>query len=170
MANSTIVTDIKDKVIKELIRDPNFVAALDAPNINVSNSEQLINTHIFRYNQNPNTLQECDTFITVQVHIPENYYDNRSSDLFVKPILEMWIISHYRHMDITNLPGITDNRNDYLAKLIDLKFNGRRDFGGIGELNLSSNVEGSIYDKYIYRDLKFRTKDFNDSLCGDADD
>ena len=157
---------MKDKVIKELIKDELFVTAIDANGINIHNSDQLINTHLFRYNQNPDTIKETDTFITVQVHIPENYYYNGQSDLYVKPVLEIWIISHYRHMNITNIPGITDSRNDYLSKLIDMKFNGRTDFG-VGELLLSSNVEGSLYDKYLYRDMKFKTKDLNTGMCED---
>lgn len=166
MANSSIVTSMKDGVIKELIRDEDFVIAMDAPNISIENSDQLINKYIFRFNQNIETITETDTFLTVQVHIPDNSYANRgTTSIFIKPVLEIWIISHFRHMNINNIPGITDNRNDYLSKLIDLKFNGYSGFG-YGELQLVSNIEGCLYDKYLYRNMKFRTIDINDSVCG----
>lgn len=165
MANSSIVTFMKDKVIKEMIQDADFVTAIDAPNITIRNSDKLINKYIFRFNQNIETISETDTFITVQVHIPDNSYANRgNTSIFIKPVLEIWIISHFRHMNITNIPGISDNRNDYLSKLIDEKFNGSRDFG-YGELNLVSNTEGCLYDKYLYRNMKFITLDINDGQC-----
>ena len=69
-------------------------------------------------------------------------------------------------MVVDNIPKITDNRNDYLSKLIDNKLNGRSDFG-IGELKLLSNIEGSYQKDYVYRKMVFECSDLNDSLCDD---
>lgn len=166
MANSDIITSMKNAVIKEIIKDEALVTAIDAPNITLKNSEKLLNSHIFRFNQNIETITEVDTFITVQVHIPDSsYHRNGISSSFVQPVLEFWIISHFRHMNILNIPGISDNRNDYISKLLDEKFNGRSDFG-YGSLELVCNLEGCLYDKYLYRSMKFRTIDLSDSLCG----
>ena len=57
MANSTFVGKAKNKIIKELIKDPNIVAALDSPDISPSTPEKLINTHIFNFNQYPYTIE-----------------------------------------------------------------------------------------------------------------
>ena len=85
---------------------------------------------------------------------------------FVKPIIEFWIISHEKHMVVDNIPKVTENRNDYLSKLIDKKFNGSLDFG-IGKLKLVSNIESSYQQDYVYRKMTFECIDLNESLCDD---
>lgn len=164
MANSTIIGKIKRQFIKEIIKDNDIIAAIDSPD--VVNSEQLIGTHIFDYNQDPNTLNKVITFITIQVHIPENRYDNEK--FFVSPIIEVWIISHEKHMIVNNIPKIKENRNDYLSVLIDKKINGKFNYG-IGKLVLVSNIEGSFQQDYLFRKMTFRATDLNDSVCDDED-
>lgn len=165
MANSSIIRKAKNKIIKEFIKDKDIVAAIDSKKIN--KSEELINTHIFDYNQNPHTLNDVGTFITIQVHIPHSYYnDYRDSDVFVKPNIEIWIVSHEKHMKVDNVPKITSNRNDYLSELIDNKINGKSGFG-IGTTKLLSNVEGSFQQDYLFRKMIIECKDFNWSLCED---
>ena len=169
MANSSIIKKAKNKIIKEFIKDPDIVAAINSSTIKSNESEKLINTHIFNYNQNPHTLNIVGTFITVQVHIPQNYYnDYNSSATRVKPTIEIWIISHERHMIVDNVPKITQNRNDYLSELIDKKFNKKTGFG-YGETTLLSNVEGAFQSDYLYRKMVFQCIDFNASLCEEDD-
>lgn len=160
MANSSFIGNAKNKIIKEFIKDKDIVAAIGCPE--EITSEQLVGTHIFSYHQNPNTINSVQTFITIQVHIPQSY--GYKSNVYVNPTIEIWVISHERHMVVDNVPKITENRNDYLARLIDEKLNGRRDFG-VGELNLISNVEGSYQKDYVYRTLVFVCTDVNNSLC-----
>ena len=47
-----------------------------------------------------------------------------------------------------------------------MKLNGRSDIG-LGELKLTSNVEGSLQRDYLYRKLIFKGTDLNKSLCAD---
>lgn len=163
MANSSIIREAKNKIIKEFIKDKDIVAAINSNKI--TKPEELINTHIFDYNQNPHTLNEVGTFITIQVHIPYSYYeDYRSSDKFVKPNIEIWIISHEKHMKVDNISKITSNRNDYLSELIDNKINGKSGFG-LGTTKLLSNVEGSFQQDYLFRKMIIECLDFNWSLC-----
>lgn len=165
MANSSIIRKAKNKIIKEFIKDEAIVAAIHSSK--VTKPEELINTHIFDYNQNPHTLNEVGTFITIQVHIPYSYYeDYRSSDAFVKPTIEIWIISHEKHMKVDNVSKITSNRNDYLSELIDNKINGKSGFG-FGETKLLSNVEGSFQQDYLFRKMIIECLDLNRSLCED---
>lgn len=163
MANSSIITKSKNKIIKEFIKDPNIIQAIDSSTLNSKQTEKYIGTHIFDYHQNPYTLTDVDTFITVQVHIPEARFRDK---VYVNPTIEIWVISHERHMKVNNIPKVTANRNDYLSELIDEKLNGRNDFG-IGDLALLSNVEGSYQQDYVYRKLVFEGTDINDSLCND---
>ena len=162
MGNSSIIGKSKNIIIKSLIKDKEIVAAINSAN--VVSPEKLKGTHIFDYHQNPNTLNVVGTFITIQVHIPESFTFKESA--FVKPIIEFWIISHERHMVVDNIPKVTENRNDYLSKLIDRKFNGSLDFG-IGKLKLVSNIESSYQQDYVYRKMTFECTDLNESLCDD---
>lgn len=164
MANSSIIDKAKNKIIKEFIKDKQIVEAIDSSN--VTSPEKLVNTHIFNYHQNPNTINTVETFITVQIHIPQPFTVN--DDAFVKPTVEIWIISHQKHMIVDNIPKVTANRNDYLSELIDIKLNGKLGFG-IGTLKLRSNVEGSYQQDYVYRKMVFETVDLNNSLCTDEE-
>lgn len=170
MANSSIVGKAKNKIVKEFIKDPDIVAAINSSEVKSNEPEKLINKHIFNYNQNPHTLNIIGTFITIQVHIPQNYYnDYYSSSAHVKPTIEIWIISHEKHMTVDNVPKITQNRNDYLSELIDRKYNGKGGFG-IGKTELISNVEGAFQTDYLYRKMVFQCLDLNASLCEDEDE
>jgi len=162
MANSSIIGTAKMKIIKELIKDKAIVKAIDSPD--VVSPEKLINTHIFNYHQNPHTINKVITFITVQVHIPQSYMSTDTT--FKKPTVEIWIISHEKHMAVDNIPKVTSNRNDYISQLIDEKLNGKYGFG-IGELTLVSNVEGSYQQDYVFRKMIFETVDLNASRCID---
>lgn len=159
MANSSIITQAKNKIIKEFIKDDNIIQAIDSST--VTSPEKLVGTHIFNYHQNPNTINTVETFITIQVHIPEPFFRN---DVYIKPTIEIWIISHEDHMIVNNIPKVTDNRNDYLSRLIDIKLNGRSDFG-IGKLSLISNIEGAVQQNYLYRKMVFEGTDINNALC-----
>lgn len=169
MANSSIIRKAKNRIIKEFIKDEAIVAAINSDT--VKSPEKLKNTHIFDYNQNPLTLNVVGTFITVQVHIPQSYYAHNyySSPTHVYPTIEIWIVSHEKHMRVDNVPKITQNRNDYLSELIDNKFNGKSGFG-IGETTLLSNVEGVLQNDYLCRKMVFQCMDLNASLCNDDED
>ena len=165
MANSSIIKQAKNKIVKEFIKDQNIITAINSSTIQPNEPEKLINTHIFNYNQNPHTLNMVGTFITIQVHIPQSYYnDYNASVTRVKPTIEIWIVSHERHMSVDNVPKVTQNRNDYLSELIDNKINGKTGLG-IGETILLSNIEGSFQQDYLYRKMIFQCTDFNWSLC-----
>ena len=120
MANSSIVRKAKNKIIKEFIKNQNIVAAINSSEISPSEPQKLLYKHIFDYHQNPHTLKIVGTFITIQVHIPENFYRDYhgNSTIHVKPTIEIWIISHENHMRVDNIPKVTQNRNDYLAEEI----------------------------------------------------
>ena len=165
MANSSIIKKAKKKIVKEFIKDTDIVAAINSSKVKPNESEKLINTHIFTYNQNPHTLNIVGTFITIQVHIPHDYYnDYKSAANRVRPTIEIWIISHEQHMAVDNVPKVTQNRNDYLSELIDNKINGKTGIG-IGETVLLSNIEGAFQQDYLYRKMIFQCLDLNWSLC-----
>lgn len=170
MANSSIIRKAKNKIVKEFIKDQEIIDAINSSEVKSSEPEKLINKHIFDYNQNPHTLNIVGTFITIQVHIPQNYYSDYhgNSTIHVKPTIEIWIVSHEKHMVVNNIPKVTQNRNDYLSELIDRKINGKSGFG-IGETKLISNIEGSFQQDYLFRKMIFQCLDLNASMCEDED-
>lgn len=170
MANSSIIGKVKNKIIREFISDEAIVAAIDSHHSDVNNPEDLIYTHIFDYNQNPFTLKEVQTFITIQVHIPEARFScSQQQVTFVNPTIEIWITSHEDHMKVDNIPKVTQNRNDYLSALIDKKLNGSTDYG-LGRLYLTANKEFSYEKDYSCRTMLFTATDLNNSLCIDEDE
>lgn len=165
MANSSIIEVAKNKIIREFIKDEKIVEAIDSAIVPRDCPEELINTHIFDYGQNPNTVTTAKTFLTIQVHIPYTREMERASTItYVKPTVEICIISHESHMVVNNVPKVKSNRNDYLSRLIDEKMNGASGFG-IGKLVCISNVEGNVQQNYSYRKITFQCVDLNDSLC-----
>ena len=171
LANSSIITELKTKIITEIINDETLFYAINSPTVTqFENAAELVNTHLFRFNQDPIVLDKAITFLTFQVHMPKTYGFNR----WVKPHLEIWIISHVSCMKVDNIPQIIANRNDYISELLDVKFNGRTSLGLsgdpnqlklFGELSLVNNTEGSITKDYLYRQMVFETKDLNQSIC-----
>lgn len=168
MANSSIIRIAKNRIIREFIKDQEIINAINSSEVKPNEPEKLINKHIFDYNQNPHTLNIIGTFITIQVHIPQNYYSDYhgNSTIHVKPTIEIWIVSHEKHMIVDNVPKITQNRNDYLSELIDNKINGQSGFG-IGKTKLLSNIEGAFQSDYLFRKMIFECLDLNTSMCED---
>lgn len=160
MANSSIVVKLKKNVIDAMCQDPDIDSLIDSSKYS---GTELENTHIFTYNKNPNTITECLTFITTSVDIRTKGRDGT----FVVPTLTIYIYSHCEHIELTSSKNkILDyNRNDYLAYLIDEKFSGSTEYGGIGKLQLVSNTEYVATDKFLARKLIFETVDINDALC-----
>lgn len=178
MANSSIISKLKDKVITEIVNDETFFYAINPPDIKrVEDANLMSDKYLFRYHQNPETLQITGTFLTFQVHIPRTHDRNKT---WISPKLEIWIISHEKWMKVSNIPQVTASRNDYIAQLLDQKFNGRHTIGDspidannlhlYGKLDLVSNIEGAYANEYLYRQLIFETIDINDSLCDDEYD
>lgn len=173
MANSDLVTDLKLAIIKELVKDEAIFNAIDSSEIiDVKQAHKLVHKHIFPYHRIPQTITETSTLMTIQVHIREGRSRNK---IFIIPTLEFWIYSHQDHMEVKNIPKVSDTRNDYISRLLDKKFNGRsslgrnndpkNDISTYGELNLVLNDEGSTQQGFLYRHMIFETRDLNKSLC-----
>lgn len=158
MANSTSISSFKEKVVDAITHDEALFYAFDAKGC--EDGGDLINTHIFKYNRNPDTIREAITFMTVMVHTKAR----GRNGAFVTPTLEIWIYSHNEHMDM-DYRITKDNRNDYISMLLDDMLNGSNVYGGVGQLKLVNNTEGIYNGKFLYRRLIFETVDLNASMC-----
>jgi hypothetical protein len=63
-----------------------------------------------------------------------------------------------------NMVGESGTRMDYLAELIEEKYEGRQDFG-VGTLQLKSDTAGSVNTTYRFRQLVFEAVDLDSGLC-----
>lgn len=141
-----------------ITHDDTMFYAFDAEEC--ENGGDLIDTHIFTYNKIPDTVTEVSTYMTIMVHTKSR----DRNKVFVIPTLEFYIYSHYKHMKMDR--KITkDNRCDYISMLLDEMFNGSIKYGGIGQLKLTLNAEGTYNKDFLYRHLIFETIDLNDSFC-----
>lgn len=189
MANSDIVSSLKNKVIDAIIDDEMFFNVID-PNTELENKfgervecpEDMRDKYIFRFNRNPETILDTMTFLTVTV---DTSYRDRAK-FFTTPTLVIWVYSHNDHMhftkkqrdalftcineetgEIKRTKYYYDNRNDYLSVLLDKKFNGQ--VAGIGELKLVSNTEGQAGSTFLYRRLVFETIDLSKAICEECE-
>ena len=159
MANSTSISDFKERVMDAITHDDAIFFAFDAKDC--ENGGDLENKYIFNYNKIPETVVKTDVYITIMVHTKSR----DKNGTFVSPTLEFWIYCHDKHMKMDR--EITkDNRCDYLSMLIDNMFNGSTEYGGIGQLKLTLNTEGTYNKDFLYRHLIFETIDTNNSMCG----
>lgn len=158
MANSTSISEFKERVVDAITHDDTIFYAFDAEEC--ENGGDLIGTHILTYNKVPDTIKEVATYMTIMVHTKSR----DKNGTFVTPTLEFYIYSHYEHMKMDRM--ITkDNRCDYITMLLDDMFNGSTEYGGIGQLKLVLNTEGAYNKNFLYRHLIFETIDINNSAC-----
>ena len=99
--------------------------------------------------------------MNILVNVADYIKDN---EVFSKVIIDIEIISHFRHMRIDNIPKVNMNRNDYLSRLIVNKFNNNSSIG-LGKLTQKTNIEGRLKDDYLFRRSTFETIDLNKSFC-----
>lgn len=173
LANSDLISHLKSAVTKELLNDEALFYAIDSSEItDFTKADLLMYKHIFPYHRKTEDTTDAGTFITFQVHIREmSSWDKR----WISVILEFYIYSHDFHMEVNHNPKTSDNRNDYIAELLDKKFNGRSSFGNneapendihlYDSLDLTLNEEDATPQGLLYRHLMFRTKDLNHIPC-----
>lgn len=164
MANSTFIREAKNLILSQLQDDDEIVKCLG---LNPSEDrDNLIYTRLFPHYFMPATESEVKTYILVEVEIPEmrTHYLNGVNKNVVYPIITFYVLCHQSDMRL-RLPKTSAVRTDYIAELIDNKYNGK-DLLGLKNLELISNTAHNLSDTYRYRQLVFKGADFNDSYCG----
>lgn len=160
MNTGSLILSMKEKIAEELIRDPAITAAVCTDGTVPENPEDLYGTRIFRYHRLPDEQGAPTAYLTVQVHIPRSEDRNNT---FLKPTLELWVITHESLMPIAGHPEVNAGRNDYVSQLLDEKFQGYEGLG-YGRLAFAENTEGVLPGSFLYRKLIYETLDFNGSV------
>lgn len=158
MPNSSSIREWKNKIIADLHSDEHFLQVL---NTTEEEREDLVYKRIFPFYYIPDVITNVNTYIMIEIDIRSN---NRVK-LYAYPVITFTVLCHQDDMKLS-LSGISATRADYLAELIDKKYNGAKGFG-IGKLELRTNIAGNLNEKFRFRQLTFYGVDLNDGLCGE---
>lgn len=156
MPNSSAISRWKNKIISDLHNDEYF---LDVLGTTEEEREDLVYTRIFPYYYIPDTITKVSTYILIEIDIRSTSRYN----VYSYPMITFTVLCHQDDMTL-RMTGVSATRADYLAELIDNKYNGAQGFG-IGQLELKSNIAGSLNEKFRYRQLIFQGVDMNKRLC-----
>lgn len=160
---SRCIRDWKNKILSELSQDDEVINALG---LNPDESEDdLVWVRLYPHYYIPQTESEVKTYILVEIDIPERRarYGSSDSNIWVHPIIVFYVLTHQEDMRM-NMLGESGTRMDYLAELIEEKYEGRQDFG-VGTLQLKSDTAGSVNTTYRFRQLVFEAVDVV-GVCG----
>ena len=163
MSRSSCIRKWKDQIMSELSQDENIIEALG---LNPDESpDDLVWVRLYPHIFLPQTETDVKTYILVEINIPErrSRYGSSESNIWVHPTIIFYVLTHQEDMRM-NMAGESGTRMDYLAELIEDKFQGRRDFGA-GVLELKSDTADSVNTTYRCRQLVFEAVDVN-GVCG----
>lgn len=162
MASSRSIIRWKSQIMSDLQNDDEIIQALGLnPD---EDADDLVYTRLFPHYYIPFTQEAVKTYILIEIDIPQvRTKYNSGSSIFAKPQITFTVLSHQSDMRM-NMPGVSAVRTDYIAALIDEKYNGKSGFG-FKDLKVLSNISGSISSMYRYRQIVFEGVDLSEEIC-----
>ena len=163
MARSKCIRAWKNQIMSELSQDDEIINALG---LNPDESpDDLVWKRIFPHYYVEKSESVVKSYILIEIDIPEkrSRYGSSDSSIWVHPTIIFYVLTHQEDMHM-DLVGESGTRMDYLAELIEEKYEGRQDFG-VGTLQLKSDIAGSVNTTYRFRQLVFEAVDV-DGVCG----
>lgn len=146
--------DYKNKLVQDLCSNPDVVRLVTGnPEASVPNHD-LPYTQIFPYEFVPETVDDGQTYICLEVDIPS--VPNRT---FYLPVVYVWIFTHKSRMRVQTERG-GGVLVDELSAVVDKMLNGSR-YYGLGTLELDSAPHFKPVNDYLGRALIYAAKDFN---------
>ena len=163
MAKGTEIIDYKNRVLKDILHNPDSSLSTDIVNAlapeYLGQEDELIYERIFPYLHIPDTQTETLSYITFKVGMPQvstkNYF-------FKDMIITINVIVHEGAMKMS--PRYSATRVDYIASLINKIFNKNKNYGTVA-LEYVSDIESILLDKYHMRTLRFRCNELNSVRC-----
>lgn len=149
--------------MSELSQDDTIINALG---LNPDESpDDLVWVRLYPHYYIPQTEEDVKTYILVEIDIPERRlrYGTTESNIWVHPIITFYVLTHQEDMRL-NMAGESGTRMDYVAELIEERYENRKDFG-VGILKLKSDIAGSVNTTYRFRQLIFEAVDVA-GVCG----
>ena len=163
MSKSSCIRSWKNQIMSELSQDDEIINALG---LNPDESpDDLVWVRLYPHYYIPQTEEEVKTYILVEIDIPERRSRNSNNDnsIWVYPTIIFYVLTHQEDMRL-DMVGESGTRMDYIAELIEEKYQGRTDFS-VGTLQLKSDIAGSVNTTYRFRQLIFEAVELDNSLC-----
>lgn len=163
MSKSSCIRQWKNQIMSELSQNDEIIKALG---LNPDESEDdLVWVRLYPHYYIPQTETDVKTYILVEIDIPERRtrYGSNDNSIWVHPTIIFYVLTHQEDMRM-NMVGESGTRMDYLAELIEERYEGRQDFG-VGTLQLKSDTAGSVNTTYRFRQLVFDAVDLDSGLC-----
>ena len=114
--------------------------------------DSLVYANLFPYLRVPDTQTIADTYIMVAVDVA---HISRHNPTYAKYATAIWVLAHQERM---RMAGRNGTRIDFLAEQVKALLDGQRKYG-FSELQLMSNREIILNEKYQYRELRFGCDD-----------
>lgn len=160
MGKISFIRKWKDKIMSELNDDLEIVEALGLnPD---EDADDLTWVRLFpHYYIASGTQSDVKSYICVEINVPElrSRYGDSGNSLALYPTIIFEVVVHQEDMKL-NLAGESGTRMDYIAELIENKYNNRMDFGA-GVLKLKSCIAGDVNNTYRVRGLVFEATDIS---------
>lgn len=150
------ISEYKTEIMQDIISTPAIVTAIDSssPNYDPESPDTLIYENIFPFINIPETQEVSETYILMSVDVDR--ISSRNST-FNDMTIRFWCMSHKTKMKTP----FNKTRIDWLAEELKKLFHGQIKYG-YKALELVSNKEHVFDDKYLYRELIFKTNDLRD--------
>lgn len=161
MANSSCVSDWKNQILSDLQNDDLILQILNVSEEEIEDG--LMYNRFYPYRYIIDRQDVVKTYICVEVNIDRNADRRYGSKIYVRPTITFRIIAHQDDNRITNL-NTYKTRLDYLAEIIDKKYNGKS-INGSNELELIANAAADVSTTYRERVVIFRGVDLDNNLC-----
>lgn len=161
MANSECVSDWKQQILSDLQNDEMILNVLGVDNEEIEDG--LMYKRFFPFSYIYETQTEVKTYICVEISINRTNDVRFRNDLYVRPLITFRIIGHQDDMKVTTMPTYK-TKLDYIAELIDKKYNGKS-INGSHELYLLRNEALDISTTYRERVVQFRGVSLDKTIC-----
>lgn len=161
MSNSECIADWKQQILSDIQNDEMILKVLGVTEEEVE--EGLMYTRLFPFSYVYETQTEVKTYICVEISIDRTNDIRFRNDLYVRPLITFRVIGHQDDMKVTTMPTYK-TKLDYVAELIDKKYNGKR-INGSHELYFLKNVAMDISTTYRERVVQFRGVTLDKAVC-----
>lgn len=146
--------DYKNRLIQELCSDPDIVQLVTGNKDASVPNHQMPYTQVFPYEYVPETIEDGQTFICVEVEVPS--VPNKT---YYLPVIYIWVFTHKSRMRIETDHGGAVLVDELSAK-IDKLLNGNR-YYGMGTLELDSVSHFKPATDFLGRALVYTACEFN---------
>lgn len=163
MANSECISEWKEAILSDLQNDELILKVMGVDDDEIE--EGLMYNRFFPFRYITNTQEITKTYICVEIGIDKIGDRRFSNKIYVRPTITFRIIAHQDDNKVTSFPTYK-TKLDFLAELIDKKYNGKS-IKGSNELELLANLPADISTTYRERTVTFRGIDLDKKICND---